>query len=302
MVIGIDAGYGMTKTKHVVFPSGVAHLNTAPPVLERVLQINGQYYQVGNVKDGIAKDKTRDEDYYLLTLAACAMEMSRLNIYSATITLAVGTPLMRYGEEKDKLISYLSQNESVDFVFEGKNYHITFDDKVFVYPQGYAAIVNRIGEIKGSFFLVDIGTGTTEILPVSSNCSINLGKTFTLQNGINDCIKSIKAVISDKFGGGLMLEEYIDIMRGIYDNKKVMEICEPIMIDFVSTMLKLLNENGVNYQLTPTYLVGGGAGIVKRYIDRLGIDNNIRFIEDVKANAIGYEMLAKAEINNRKEA
>jgi plasmid segregation protein ParM len=300
MVLGIDTGYGMTKTKNFVFASGVAHLNTAPPLLERVLEFKGSFYQIGNVPDGITNDKTKDNDYYLLVLAACAMELKKLNLYSATITLAVGTPLMRLGEERDKLIEYLLQDREVVFKYEGAEYHIVFDGKVFVYPQGYSAIVSKMRDIKGSCYLIDIGTGTTEILPIASNHTVNLGKAFTLQNGISDCIKDIKGVISDKFNSKLMGEEYIDILRGIYDNEMVLEVCKPVIINFVRECLKLLNQNEVNYQLTPTFIVGGGAGIIKRYIDEVdaGI-HNITFIDDVRANAVGYETLAKAELSSR---
>jgi plasmid segregation protein ParM len=298
MILGIDTGYGMTKTKNFVFPSGVAHLNTAPPLVERVLEYKGSYYQIGNVPDGITNDKTKDDDYYLLVIAACAMEMKKLNLYSATVTLAVGTPLMRYGEEKDKLIKYLLKEKDIDFRFEGMDYHITLDENIRVYPQGYSAIINKMRDIKGSCYLIDIGTGTTEILPIASNHSINLGKAFTLQNGISNCIKDIKGVISDKFNSKLMGEEYIDIIRGIYSNKMVLEVCEPVILNFVSECLKLLNQNEVNYQLTPTFIVGGGAGVIKRNIDKIDIGiHNITFIEDVRANAIGYEILAKAEMS-----
>jgi plasmid segregation protein ParM len=155
-------------------------------------------------------------------------------------------------------------------------------------------------DIKGSCYLIDIGTGTTEILPIASNHTVNLGKAFTLQNGISDCIKDIKGVISDKFNSKLMGEEYIDILRGIYDNEMVLEVCKPVIINFVRECLKLLNQNEVNYQLTPTFIVGGGAGIIKRYIDEVdaGI-HNITFIDDVRANAVGYETLAKAELSSR---
>lgn len=44
-------------------------------------------------------------------------------------------------------------------------------------------------------------------------------------------------------------------------------------------------------ELTPIIFVGGGAGVMKRYG---GMNqNNISYIDDVRANARGYEYLAK---------
>jgi plasmid segregation protein ParM len=49
---------------------------------------------------------------------------------------------------------------------------------------------------------------------------------------------------------------------------------------------------------TPITFVGGGAALMKRYG---GIEQrNISYIEDVKANAIGYETLAEMYVNSRR--
>lgn len=49
---------------------------------------------------------------------------------------------------------------------------------------------------------------------------------------------------------------------------------------------------GYNMDLTQIIFVGGGAGVMKRFG---GLEQkNIRYLEDVKANAKGYEMLGNA--------
>jgi plasmid segregation protein ParM len=48
---------------------------------------------------------------------------------------------------------------------------------------------------------------------------------------------------------------------------------------------------------TPITFVGGGAALMKRYG---GIEQrNISYVEDVKANAIGYETLAELYLSTR---
>ena len=54
--------------------------------------------------------------------------------------------------------------------------------------------------------------------------------------------------------------------------------------------------NGINYEFTQTFFVGGGAYLLRNYATNL--DSNspcVEFITDIRANAIGYEALANAE-------
>ena len=59
MIIGIDAGYGYVKTKNTSFPSGVAHLSDRPPMMNRVVEFQDRFYQVGVANDGITEDSDR---------------------------------------------------------------------------------------------------------------------------------------------------------------------------------------------------------------------------------------------------
>lgn len=51
-----------------------------------------------------------------------------------------------------------------------------------------------------------------------------------------------------------------------------------------------VKENGHDTEFLDIIYVGGGATIMKNYGKQ---SNNISYIEDVKANAIGYELLAR---------
>lgn len=51
---------------------------------------------------------------------------------------------------------------------------------------------------------------------------------------------------------------------------------------------------------TPITFVGGGAGLMKKYA---GLNQrNISYIEDVRANAVGYETMAALYLNKRRTA
>ncbi len=55
--------------------------------------------------------------------------------------------------------------------------------------------------------------------------------------------------------------------------------------------LTLIKEHGYNLDVTPIIFVGGGASVMKKFGTQKGA--NIKYIEDIRANAKGYEQLAK---------
>ena len=69
ITIGVDHGYAAMKTAHCSFPSGLAAYEHEPYTQKNVLCYDGKYYVVGSGRQPLQKDKTADENYYLLTLA-----------------------------------------------------------------------------------------------------------------------------------------------------------------------------------------------------------------------------------------
>ena len=70
MIVGIDHGYYAIKTKHVSFPSGIIEYDYEPYTMQNVLQYRGKYYVCGTGRQTLVKNKTSNDNYYLLTLAA----------------------------------------------------------------------------------------------------------------------------------------------------------------------------------------------------------------------------------------
>jgi hypothetical protein len=65
-----------------------------------------------------------DMDYYVLTLAAVARELKIIKTYSADVYIAAGLPLTWVSEQRADFKKYLLQNETADFIFKGKAYHV----------------------------------------------------------------------------------------------------------------------------------------------------------------------------------
>ena len=162
MIIGIDHGYYAIKTRHFKFPAGVAVYSHEPYTLKNTLQVNGKYYVCGTGRQPILRDKTINDNYYILTLAAIAMELRYRGLPAeSSVTLAAGLPLARYGRDKKPFTEYLLRNgQPVTFRFEGERYKIKIED-VKLFPQGYSAIAVRPDLVKNepSILLTIEGNG-----------------------------------------------------------------------------------------------------------------------------------------------
>ena len=115
MLIAIDHGNKNIKTKHRTFTAGLLASEYAAYGGETV-KFAGQYYTLTDRRGGYRRDKTEDEDYYVLTLFALAYEIEACGAYEPDAyieaDLAVGVPPTDYGMLAERMVaSRISQPE-----------------------------------------------------------------------------------------------------------------------------------------------------------------------------------------------
>ena len=209
-VIGIDHGWSMMKTISQVFVTGVKEITTTPALFGDVLEYEGKFYKVGTVRQEVKDTKVEDDSFYLLTLAAVAKELKRRGLAEAKVFLAVGLPLTRFGAEKNDFIKYLTKNKRVSFKYENEPYHIEIDD-VAVFPQCYAAVVDKIPTMAKKTLIVDIGSWTIDIMPVI-NKSPDESKCVTIPKGLITCMRSINEQCVRQLNGEVDESEIDDVI------------------------------------------------------------------------------------------
>lgn len=193
MIIGIDHGYYAIKTKQVCFPTGLMRYTYEPYTMQNVLQYGGAYYVCGTGRQTLVKDKTANDNYYLLTLAALAQEIrKRKGGRTAKVVLAAGLPLTGFGREKQRFKEYLFRKEQpVRFFYEGERYEIQIED-VKLFPQGYSALALYPEYLKDepSVLLVDIGGWTVDLMRLD-NAVPNAATCRSLELGVIRCMDEI---------------------------------------------------------------------------------------------------------------
>ena len=163
IIIGIDSGYGNIKTANCCFPASLCAYDRKPAFKENLLVFEGKFYLIGEGHKEFLADKTKDFDYYVLALAAIARELNIRKMTCGKIRIAAGLPLTWVSGQRDEFRDYLLQNKAVDFSFRNVSYHVEIVG-VDVFPQGFAAVADRLSDFRGVNMICDIGNGTMNIM------------------------------------------------------------------------------------------------------------------------------------------
>lgn len=294
IIIGIDHGYAVMKTAHCSFQAGVVAYEHRPFSMENVLELEGRYYVIGSGRQPLQKDKTKTENYYLLTLAAIAKELeARGADANATVVLAVGLPLTSFGREMNSFRRYLMQAEGpVSFFFEQKAYSITIAD-VKVFPQGYSAVL-MMPELmdEPSVIVADIGGWTVDLMQIDNRMT-NAATCRSLELGVIRCIDEIAEQVRRSLGYSMTASQIESALKGNLEavDIRAHEIIKHEAEHHIRKILSAIQESGMDYRAMPTIFLGGGANLLKRHVPA-GVGLCRPFIrEDDKLNAKGFERL-----------
>ena len=298
-VIGIDHGWSGMKTVSQVFTTGVKEITTEPAFYEDVVEFQGSYYKVGGKRLEVRDLKVENDNFYILTLAAAAKELNRRGMRNANVLLSVGLPLTRFGAEKQDFISYLARNKEVAFRFEKQQYQMKIA-RVSVFPQCYAAVADRLKTLPKRMVVVDIGSWTIDIMPIE-NSAPNEAECITIKQGLIKCMRTINEQCVRQLGNEIEEEDIQEVIKTGKGSlpQKYLEIVEECLKEYTEKVYHTLIEHGYNLDIAEIVVVGGGAKVMKSFGSHKG--GNIQYMEDVKANAKGYEYLGRLYLSSHKK-
>ena len=291
-IIGFDDGYQLGKTANYVFDNGVHMIGSMEPTLsEKSLFYDGEYFKVGEGRAAITEDKVSDDDARLRIMAAMAMELRGIGIHKADVVLAVGLPFSNYGRDKPKLIDYYNRQNRLEFTYEGKEYSVVID-RVIVCPQCYSAIASRLGNMKGDYLVVDIGSKTTDVVYVQNGLPIE-SKSITIEKAMVKWIKEIQREMKVQTGTDIPEHEVMKIVLKEDSNLPgaYMELIRGMLREKMHSLELELAERGYSMEYINLIYVGGGALLARDYAGKYR--SHTAYDCDLCANAKGYEFLAR---------
>lgn len=298
MLFSIDHGNSAIKTPGFVFTSGLTDYPIRPPVETDVLEFGGKFWTLSGQRISYMRDKTKDDRFFVLTLFAIAKELQQAGAFQPIIEadLTVGLPPEHY-ELRKRFAGYF-QRGRVSFVFNGAPICLVIR-QVLVYPQAYAAVVPQAHLLREAprTFVIDIGGFTTDVLLLRA-AKPDLQFCRSLEMGVipmsNDIIGRVSALHDIKIDD----DHIADVIQGrpTILPEEVKETIFTTVQHYAAGILDKLRELQVDLRANPAIFVGGGSVLFRRFIEASPLVVKASFIQDPKANAVGYSMLATAQL------
>lgn len=303
MIVSVDHGNKSIKTPNYIFTSGVIEAEDRPGMNVDYIFWNGKYYSLTEKRISYLRDKTEDNRFFVLTLFAIAYEMRRQNIPESLepldVTLLVGLPPAHYGRQHTNFEAYfLRKREVVDFKFNG-DYHSIRINKVASFPQALAAASTRYAELKNYSvsYIIDIGGFTVDVLKLR-NGKPDLEVMESFEKGVITLYNTITSKCNAQFA---RLLEDCDIDEVIQNEPtmlpgEVQLLIRNIVTEFLNEFYNFLREHSIDVKTSKCVFAGGGSILLRSMIERSGKVAFPIFIDNIHANALGYQLLYESEV------
>lgn len=232
-----------------------------------------------------------------MTLVAVAKEIKTRELpRTLRVVLGVGVPFKRFGKAQAKLVAYLKRSGPHFIELEEEDYVITIED-VYCFPQCFAAVADRIGNMHGRYVVADIGSWTKDIICIDERKE-QLDKCVTIPNSIITLFQEINADVAEATGGRIpesVVQNFI-LGKDVVIPEDVGKIIVSKMKAFATDIEGMLDESGFDLAYSNILYVGVGATIMRRFGNTR---ENTAYLEDIRLNAKGYELLATHQMNKR---
>jgi len=304
MIIPIDHGNRNVKTEQFTYTSGVIE-SDCKPMLGEYLYYNDRFYTLSEQRIPYMRDKTMDERFFMLTLFGIVMEAEKRGMSSKDVELhvdlPVGLPPKHYGALYKKFQEYFKGRGEQTIFYRGRTYHI-FIDNVMAFPQDYAAAMTIYPQIAAynKVVTVDIGGFTLDYLllrnggPDLAVCDSLEKGVITLYNRIISRVNSEYDILLDESDiDSIIQEEMTD-----YDDS-VVNLVKDMTKTYVDDLLGTLRERGIDLKTGCVVFIGGGALLLRSYLESSDKIGKSVFITDICANAKGYKLLYEVQKKGR---
>ena len=300
IIIAIDHGNSAIKTPFHQFCSGISEHLVRPPMADELIEYGGKFWTLSSNRISYKRDKTTDNRFFILSLFAIAKELKsrRDDSMFHTVNLAVGLPPEHFGQGRDEFAAYFKHSGSVNFTYNDEAFTVVID-KVFVYPQAYAAVASQADKLDlrntPRIFVVDIGGMTVDVMLLRNGkpdlhfCRSLMAGIITMQNDLIGKVNSRHDMtIEDDHIADVLLE------RKSILTDEVQETIRASCRQHADNVLDKLRELQVDLRSNPAIFTGGGSILLRPFIEQSSLVSGAEFV--TKTNAIGYQMLADAQM------
>lgn len=316
--IGIDVGNYDCKSRHTSTPSSFIGSGTENLLVDTCIFYNGVFYTPSKDRNNQQTDKTKDNYCLIISTFAIAKELlTKIRIKEPSITskevqevlreikeisIGVGLPagLLSSQAEPLRLCYMKNWGNGVEFLYKENGTEFEFNFRLTdctVFPQDFLPVaysneLNIPREYK-DYNIIGIGGGTTDIIPVSDG-NPKVEKCISLEKGTTvlytECVKKVQQE-TGKMMDYASVESVLLGNPTIIDAKRK-EIIMNCALNYTNKLVDEIIHQGISVSDYPTVFIGGGALLLRKYLEDNSEFGKIEFVEDVCANAMFFEALA----------
>jgi len=285
------------KTLNFRFCSGLVE-HRVKPLSSEYIEYAESFWTLSNDRVPYVRNKAADNRFFVLTLFAVAKELTKAKKLRAIneIDLAVGLPPEHMGDLRESFKKYFQKKNQVNFAYNGAPLTIMIRN-VFVYVQGFAAMAPRMAELMKvkRIYVVDIGGMTTDVLLLSEG---RPDKYFSLEIGIITLQNTLIGRVTARHDMTIEADHIEMVLQG-QETILPSEVRESIVRgaqQHADVILEKLREMKVDLRTTPAIFIGGGSILLREYLETSPMVTKLEFVLESNANAVGYQMLAEAQL------
>lgn len=231
-----------------------------------------------------------------MTLFSLALEAKEreITLSGKDIVLGVGLPPADFGQQAPGFKKYFMEHSKhgISFRFNGKPVNCYLKD-VLVSPQNFEAVMCY----KASLFrqyrtvnCIDIGDGTVDLLVIRKG-QPDLSVRVSDRSGMAILRSEISNSIQQNYGTS-DVEQVLMQEATILDEEVVREI-QKIAGDWMQRIINKLHAYVPDFRTNPAVFLGGGSLLLKQQIEKSSDFKYIEFIEDIRVNAVGWDLTSR---------
>ena len=181
------------------------------------------------------------------------------------------------------------------FTYHGKQYRICIRSAA-CFPQAYAAAATMLADLipVPKALILDIGGFTADYLQVKYGRA-DLSTCGSLENGVIQLYNRVCSRANAEYDILLDEGDVDSLLRGDVAGytPNIARLAEREAQDFIHDLFGTLREYQFDLRTGTVMFTGGGAILLRKQIEQSGRVGIALFLDEINANAKGYEYLAK---------
>ena len=209
-----------------------------------------------------------------------------------------GNGLSRHLRRAAAFCLYAELSRAAEEIEHAAPFHIELAD-VMVFPQGYAAIAERLNEYRDVNICADIGNGTVNLFRVIDR-RMDMRSMTTEACGVKDCANAMRMALANAHSGARVddsiIERIIRTGTARIDSEYLKTLTEAAR-SYTEGLFRRFREYGFDEKTMRLTVLGGGSCLIRNFGQYK--PESVTINGDIHANAKGYEYLAYELLRKR---